>query len=155
MNAPSVIRSAAGTEQDRYRRAVSQIIGDIQKACGLDLCQIAEGIDVSKETILNAYNKRSDLNAMFLARLGRKYGGAFLNPYMALFNVQASPLEPTSKDVLPLLTIAAHTLACARDPESPGGVIEVPQEKAACLKPFKALHRELGGQIAHIEAVLA
>lgn len=153
MNAPTVFRDGCGTNS--YRCAVATIIGDIENATGHSLIDIAETIGTTRETVSNAKNGKTSLSAEFLARIGRKYGAAYLNPYLALFGAQAAPLDRATKDILPLLTIAAHTVACARDPESPGGVVEVPQEKAACLRPFKALQRELGGQIAQIEAVLA
>lgn len=153
MNAPTVFR--VGSDTDVYRSAVATIIRDIENATGDSLIDIAENIGASRETLSNAKNEKTSLSAEFLARIGRKYGPTYLNPYLATFGAQAAPLESATKDVLPLLTMAAHTLACARDPQSPGGTAEVPQEKSAMLKPFKALHRELGGQIAHIETVLA
>lgn len=153
MNAPTVFHNGCGT--NGYRSAVATIITDIENATGDTLIDIAESIGVTRETISNAKNKKASLSAEFLAELGRKYGAAYLNPYLALFGAQAAPLDAATRDILPLLTMAAHTVATHRDPQGPGGIVEVPQEKAAQLHPFKALHRELGGQIAHIEAVLA
>lgn len=153
MNALTVLR--AGVCENAYRSAVATIIRDIQRDYGKSLIDIAEDCGVSLGTISNAVNEKTGLSATYLLKLGAVYGPAFLNPCFALMGAQAAPLNAATKDVLPLLTMAAHTLACARDPEGPGGVVEVPQEKSAMLKPFKSLHRELGGQIAHIEAVLA
>jgi hypothetical protein len=153
MNALTVLR--AGVSENAYRSAVATIIRDIQRHYDKSLIDIAEDCQVSLGTISNAVNEKTGLSATYLLKLGAVYGPAFLNPCFALMGAQAAPLEPATKDVLPLLTMAAHTLACARDPESPGGTAEVPQERSAMLKPFKALHRELGGQIAHIETVLA
>jgi hypothetical protein len=158
MNAFNVVRVGCGS--DAYRSAVETIIRDIQRAHTRDgkplpLEFIADSIEASLGTISNAVNQKASLSAEYLARLGSVYGAAFLNPYFALMGAQAAPLDAATRDVLPLLTMAAHTLACARDPQSPGGTVEVPQEKAAMLRPFKELHRELSGQIVHIEAVLA
>lgn len=153
MNAHTILR--VGVCENSYRSAVATIIRDIQRTYDKSLIDIAEDCGVSLGTISNAVNEKTGLSATYLFKLGAVYGPAFLNPCFAMMGAQAAPLEGVSKDVLPLLTKAAHTLACARDPEGPGGSVEVPQEKAMCLKPFKELHRELGGQIAHIEAVLA
>lgn len=156
MTGLTVLNRGTGTEQDRYRRAVSQIIGDIQKATGADLCDIAEAIDVSSATVCNAYNKRSDLNAMYLARLGKAYGGAFLNPYLALIGIQAAPIErKQKKDLLPVLTRASHKIAMARDPDGPGGATEVPQERKSYLPDLKELQHEIGCTVAEIEEALA
>lgn len=156
MNCQSVMRFGGGTEQDNYRDAVATIIRDIQRDTGLDLCVIADSIEVSTETILNAVNRRSNLNAMYLARFGLVYGVAYLNPYMALMGGQATPLDKNAtRDILPLVTTVAHKVACARDPEGPGGATEVPQEKAAYLPALKQLHREVGTLIPQIEAALS
>lgn len=155
MNAHRVIHSGDGTEQDQYRKAVAQIIGDIQRATKLDMCLIADAIEVDKKTILNAFNKRSDLGAIYLKRLGCKFGGAFLNPYLALIGIQATPIDPkAARDILPLATKVSHKVACARDPAGPGGAVEVPQERAAYLPDLKQLHHEAGCLIPQIEAAL-
>lgn len=153
MNAHTVLR--AGVCESVYRSAVATIIRDIQRDLQKSLIDIAEDCGVSLGTISNAVNEKTGLSATYLFKLGAVYGPAFLNPCFALMGAQAAPLTAATKDVLPLLTMAAHTLACARDPEGLGGVVEVPQEKSAMLKAFKPLHRELSGQIAHIETVLA
>lgn len=153
MNAYNVVR--VGVSEDAYRSAVATIIRDVQRTHDKSLLDIAEDLGVSLGTVSNAVNEKTGLCATYLFRLGATYGPAFLNPVLSLMGAQAAPLEPATKDVLPLLTMAAHSVACARDPAGPGGAAEVPQEKAAMLKPFKALARELGGQIAHIERALA
>lgn len=154
MTAPTVLRTDCGTSG--YRSAVATIIADIERATGDTLIDIAENIDASRDTISNAKNKKSDLSAVFLARLGARYGGAFLNPYLALFQTQAAPLDKRAKrDVLPLITRVTHKIACARDPAGPGGTAEVPQEKSAYLPDLKELNHELGCQIAEIEEALS
>lgn len=153
MNALTILK--IGAPSSAYRCAVQTILRDLMHQTGDTLRDIAENIDVSENTLYNALHERSDLSAAFLFKLGAYYGPAFLNPCFALMGAQVAPLEAATRDVLPLLTMAAHTLACARDPAGPGGTSEVPQEKALILKTFKPLQRELGGQIAHIEEVLA
>lgn len=135
-----------------YRSAVSIIISDIQRVHGASLHEIADRIDCSLGTVSNAINRKADLNATYLARLGKAYGGAFLNPYFALFGSQASPIEDKAKvDVLPLLSRASLKIAEARDPAGPGGVVEVPQERVGYINDLKALQRETACLIAEIE----
>jgi hypothetical protein len=161
MNAHSVLRVNEVAETAAYRRAVCEIIRDIQRECGkdkkpLDLIDIAESINVSLGTISNAVNMRSDLNAIYLARLGKVYGGGFLNPYLSLVDIQAAPLDGSlTSDVLPMVMSLAHKIASARDPEGPGGCTEVPQEKSAYLPDLKRVNRRTGTLIKEIEEQLA
>jgi hypothetical protein len=162
MNAHSVLRVNEVAEQAAYRRAVCEIIRDIQRECGrkpgqpLELVEISEAIGVSLGTISNAVNMKSDLNAIYLARLGKVYGGGFLNPYLNLVDIQAAPLDGSlTSDVLPMVMSLAHKIACARDPEGPGGATEVPQEKKAYLPDLKRVNRRTGTLIAEIEEALA
>lgn len=150
MNAPNVLR--APINSDAYRFAVATIIGDIERLAGKTLVDIADDIDVSLGTISNAKNRKTDLSAEFLARLGQFYGGAYLNPYFALFQSQAAPIEKRpSKDILPIMTKVAHKVAAARDPDGPGGAVEVPQEKLGYLSDLKALLQTAGTLVSHIE----
>lgn len=152
MNAPNVLH--APIETDAYRCAVATIIRDIQRSLRKSLVEIAEDIDVSLGTISNAVNGKADLNATYLARLGAKYGGAFLNPYLNLFDVQAAPIKRRPhRDILPILTLATHEIAKARDPGGPGGATEVPQERRGYLPKLKEVQHEVGCLISEIEAI--
>lgn len=154
MNAFNVVR--VSWSSDAYRSAVATILRDIQRSGGdkpLSLIEIAESIEVSLGTISNAINEKTGLSAEYLARLGAVYGGAYLNPYLALFDTQAQPLPPKpTTDILPVLTRVTHKVACARDPQGPGGTTEVPQEKRAYLPDLKEVQREVGCLIREIEA---
>jgi transcriptional regulator with XRE-family HTH domain len=150
---PNVLR--VPIDGDAYRCAVATIIEDIE-ATGKTLIDIAEDIKVSLGTISNAKNKKADLCAAYLARLGQVYGGSFLNPYFALFQSQAAPMQRRrTKDILPVVTRVAHKIACARDPDGPGGVVEVPQEKRGYLRDLKELQHETGCLISEIEVAYA
>lgn len=154
MNAPTVFHDECGTKG--YRSAVATIIGDIEIACKVSLLDIAEAVDASRDTISDAKRGHTTLNPVHLARLGRRYGASFLNPYLALFGAQAAPLMPTAtRDILPLASRVVHKVACARDPDGPGGVAEVPQERAEYLPDLKRLHHEVGCLIPQIEVALA
>lgn len=144
------------SDTDAYRCAISTIIGDIERFEKQTLVDIAEAIDASLGTISNAKNRKADLNPVYLARLGQVYGGAYLNPYFALFYTQAAPLKGTVEaDILPLIMAVGHKIASARDPEGPGGAVEVPQEKRAYLPDLKRLQRRAGCLINQIEEATA
>ena len=152
MNEFTVLRAASCSETTDYRKAVSQIIRDIQRDLDKELCDIAEDIDVSRGTISNALHCRGDLSAIYLKRLGKRYGAAYLNPYLALFGAQAAPIKSKpEKDILPIVTKVAHKVAAARDPEGPGGAAEVPQEKLGYLSDLKTLLHAAGCLVSHIE----
>jgi transcriptional regulator with XRE-family HTH domain len=158
VNAHSVLR--VGWSADAYRSAVATIIRDIQRhernseGKPLSLLEIADSIDVSLGTVSNAVNEKTGLSAEYLARLGAVYGGAYLNPYLALFNSQAQPLPPKpTTDILPVIARANLKIAEARDPSGPGGATEVPQERRGYLHDLKTLQREVGCLIREIECV--
>ena len=152
MNAPTVLRVNSVEEQAGYRNAVASIITTIQHCAKKTLIEVAEEIDVSLGTISNAANKKSDLCATYLMRLGQVYGAAYLNPYLALFGAQAQPLEANRQaDILPFIARVNLKIAEARDPQGPGGQTEVPQEKHGYLPDLKAVQREIGHLIHEIE----
>jgi hypothetical protein len=156
MTGPTVLRFDATAEQAEYRSAVEQIIRDIQKATEHTLVDIAENIGVSENTIANAVHKRSDLSALYLRRLGKVYGGGFLNPYFSLVDGQYAPIEGNEEANLgPLVAKVNLKLVEASDPTGPGGTAHVPQERSAYLPDLKAMHRETAQAIREIEAVLA
>lgn len=155
MNAFSVMCAELPDETSEYRKAVRQIIDDIEREHDLNHIQLAESIDVSLGTISNAHNKKSDLCATFLMRLGRRYGAGFLNPYFRLMDAQASPLDGSlTADILPLVMAVGMKIAKARDPQGPGGSIEVPQEKAEYLPDLKKLQTRSAHLVKEIEAAL-
>lgn len=157
MNAPTVMHVNEVEEQAQYMRAVAEIIGDIQreeKVNGrqINFIDIAETIDVSVATISNAFNKKSVLNAIYLKRLGKRFGAGYLNPYFRLMDAQAAPLDDSlTSDILPLMMAAAHKIAMARDPEGPGGPTEVPQEKRGYLNDLKKLQNRTACLVNEIE----
>jgi len=150
----SVLHGVSISEQEDYRKAVAQVIDDIHRASGKTLLEIADSIDVSFGTISNARNRKSDLTAIYLKRLGTRYGAAFLNPYFALMGAQAAPIKrKPERDILPIVTKVAHKIALARDPEGPGGSVEVPQERRGYLHDLKELQHTTGCLIAEVETI--
>lgn len=156
MNARNVLHVNAAQEQAAYREAVAEILRRVQSEHGRTLLEIAEAIDVSLGTISNAANKKTDLCATYLNRLGKAFGPGTLDPYAALSGGRCVPLEVSiQRDVLPFVAKVNHKIAVARSPDSPGGVREVHTEKADYLPDLRALRKELDALIHQVEAELA
>src|SRR4249919_3268126 len=147
MNAPNFLHNHVD-ERENFTRAIATIIEDIQKAFPTDGkpmsdTDLAESIDVSKGTIANAKYGRNGLGSLYLSRLGKRYGASFLNPYFALFGAEATPIKSKAETNLgPIVAKVNLKLVEASDPNGPGGVTHVPQERAAYLPDLKAMSRE-------------
>jgi len=151
-----VLRVNSVEEQTNYRNAVAEILVNIQQDHKVTLSDISEAIDVSLGTISNAANKKNDLSSTFLQRLGKVYGVSTLDPYAKLYGGRNVPLiKQGGADILPLIARVNLAVAEARDPVSPGGVIEVHTEKLGYLPHLRALRRELDAKIAGIEEMVA
>lgn len=148
----SVLRVNTVEEQAAYRVAVAEILRRIQSEHGVTLLEIAERIDVSLGTISNAANKKTDLCATYLNRLGIGFGPHTLDPYAALSGGRMVPLVVSvERDVLPFINRAGLKIAEARDPASPGGTRELLTEKLGYLADLRALQKEAGALICQIE----
>ena len=156
MNAHSVPKVGSAKETANYRAAVSRIVCDVQRDTGLPWVEIAERIGVSVGTIYAARDKASDLSGLYLMRLATVFGASYLNPLLKIAQVQAAPLDGSLEaDILPMLTALTHKVALARDPAGPGGVAEVPQERAAYLPDLKRVNHATGKLAKQIEEALA
>ena len=81
---------------DDYRKAVSQIVAEIQGETGMDDEQLAERIGCSEGTVANARNKRGNLDPVTMLNLGALFGGATrLRRILALIN--GGPSEEMTK----------------------------------------------------------
>ena len=148
----NVLRVNAVEEREQYRAAVAEILTDVQSDFRVTLLEISEKIDVSLGTISNAANKKADLSATFLQRIGRVFGPQMLDPYYRLSGGRAiARAEDGDGDVLPLLMQAGAQIAIARSPSSPGGVAETLREKLGYLPDLRRLRREIDAAIAKIE----
>ena len=155
MNAHKVLRGPSLAGSERYRKAVAQIIEDIRREEGADLVDIAEMIDASVGTISNAANGKADLSGVYLMRLGQAFGSGYLNPYLRMCDAQAAPLDGSlTADILPLVMAVGMKIAKARDPQGPGGAVEVPQEKAEYLPDLKKLQTRSAHLVKEIEGAL-
>lgn len=81
---------------DDYRKAVSQIVNEIQAETGLDDEQLGERLGCSEGTVANARNKRGNLDPVTMLNLGALFGGANrLRRILALVN--GGPSEELSR----------------------------------------------------------
>ena len=151
----NVLRVNAVEETAAYRAAVTQIILNIQREFEETHIDIAERIDVSVGTISNAANKKSDLNPLYLARLGKVYGSQVLNPYVALFGGRVEPIEGGESDPLPSITRAAYELASIRAPESQGGTTETASELSRVLPHLEHVRDDVTAKIVSIKRRLS
>ncbi len=148
----NVLRVNATEEQERYREAVAEILRNVQTDYKVTLVDIAERIDVSLGTVSNAANKKADLTATYLARLGSVYGACYLDPYARISGGRMVERErDASTDILPTLTMVAHLKALHRSPTSEGGIAETLREKLQQLSELRRLRREIDAEIAEIE----
>lgn len=151
----NVLRPNAAAETEDYRTAISRIILDIQRDTGETILEIADRIDISTGTLSNALNKRNDLSAVYLRRLGVAYGSHYLNPFAALYGAKHMPLEALDEDALPPLSASVHRLAVAQSPDSPGGPKIVHSELLDMLPDLRAAQRALSHLIARAERIAA
>lgn len=101
-------------EEALYRKAVAQIIKDIQREYDLTLHDISESIEVSLKTISNAAGQKGDLSPTFLKRLGECFGAQMLDPFAALSGGRMVPLQPNEDDPMPALLSLATALCQAK-----------------------------------------
>ena len=152
----SVPKVSGEKEQADYRKAVSDLLCDIQRDSGLPWNAIADRLDISVGTIYAARDRQSDLSGLYLMRVAKAFGGAYLNPLLKIVDVQASPLDGSlTADILPLVLAVGHKIAMARDPAGPGGVVEVPQERSGYLPDLKRLNHCTGQLAKQIEEALS
>jgi len=149
----NVLRVNEVEEREEYRSAVAEILRNVQNDYRVTLLEIAETIGVSLGTISNAANKKADLSATFLQRIGRAYSPTELDPYYRLSGGRAvARVNEADGDIMPLLMQTGASIANARSPSSPGGVTEILREKLGYLPELRRLRREADALIARIEA---
>ena len=156
MTTASVPKVGGPKEQANYRKAVSDLLCDVQRDTGLPWNAIADRLDISVGTIYAARDRQSDLSGLYLMRVATVFGGSYLNPLLRIADIQAAPLDGSIEaDILPLLTALTHKVAMARDPEGPGGSAEVIQERAGYLPELKRVNKVTGRLAKQIEESLS
>lgn len=151
-----VLRVNGAEEQTLLLEAGHETIRRILAEQHVTLIEIAETIDVTVQTIGNAFNKRHVLNQAYQARLASAYGVHVLDPFAKLSGARLVPLDAKGvRDILPILQRAALKVAETRDPESPGGERETPSERSGYLADLRAAVKEATALICQIEQELA
>jgi transcriptional regulator with XRE-family HTH domain len=151
----NVLLPMALPTQSSLRQAVANIIRDIQRENGETDTDTADRLGVSSGTVANARNQKADLNALTIARIGRVYGAAALDPYNALYGATAQPVDPEHKDPLADLAHALSVLCDMRCAKSDGGVLDTPHEKLNALPALRQARASLDSYIAHAERLRA
>ena len=81
-----------------YRAAVAQIIRDLKAKHRLSNVKLADKLDCSDETIGNAENEHTSLDAVTLLRIGYQFGEEAIAPALELLRRrQAQPETLTDK----------------------------------------------------------
>lgn len=151
----SVLRVNSVEETENYRKAVSRILSNVMRDHDLTMIDIAERIDVSVGTISNAVNRKADLSAPYLSRIGQAYGGHYLDPYIQLVGGKIVPLEADDADAMIPLSASIHKLAVAQSHISHGGAVITHQELLAMLPDLRAAQRALSSLIVRGERLAA
>jgi DNA-binding XRE family transcriptional regulator len=126
--------------RNELRAAIAKVIRRIQAEHGETDEMTAQSVGVSVGTIANARNEKTDLNAVTIASIGKRYGPDALDPYTKLFGARAIPLEADEiTNVVPMLASVLHKLTSAT---SPFGKLNH-KEIAAILPDVRAAMRGL------------
>lgn len=96
--------------QKSYRAAVAQIIRELKAREGLTNVALGEELGCSGETIGNAENEHTDLNAVTLLRIAYVYGEKAIDPVRELYLRRHEP-EQTLDDRFAAITDELN--ACA------------------------------------------
>ena len=139
-------------ETEDYREAVAEIIRRILADHHITLTDIANSTGISFGTISNAANKKGDLTARYLHRLGKRYGCHYLDPAAALADGRYVPKsQDGGSDILPSLMVVGTHIAQARSPASEGGTAETLREQLGYLPYLRRHLREVEALIHTIE----
>lgn len=138
--------------RNELREALAQIIRAIQSEHSLTDEALADMLGISKGTIANVRNERTDLNQETIAKLGARFGPECLDPWSACFGGRNVPKEATEGRVsLTSITGSLHKLSVATDDNSTGGAAITHCELADMLPDLKATQRLVNSLIARAE----
>lgn len=84
-NRPNVLPLYDPPRKMSYRAAVAKVIRDLKAKEGLSNVKLADTLDCSDETISNAENEATDLNAVTLLRIAYVFGEASIQPVRELY----------------------------------------------------------------------
>lgn len=141
--------------QSSLRNAVARIIGSIQRDHDLTDEELADELHISAGTVANARNKKADLNAATIAKIGHRFGVEVLDPYAALYGARNVPIEASGVDALPSLSGSVHRLAVAQSPASDGGVRITHNELLEMLHELRAAQAAINSLLVRAERIAA
>lgn len=138
--------------RNELRDALAQIIRSVQSEHRLTDEALADVLGVSKGTIANVRNERTDLNQETIAKLGARFGPECLDPWSACFGGRNVPREASDGRIsLTAVTGSLHKLSLATDDASDGGAAVTHHELADMLPDLKATQRLVNSLIARAE----
>jgi transcriptional regulator with XRE-family HTH domain len=127
--------------QSSLRSAVACIIRDVQLQHDETDTETAEKLGVSAGTIANARNKKADLSALTIAKIGTAYGIDAVGPYHALYGASAHGVA--ASDAAPLAQLADAMAALTR--------ASGPKERLDALPILKAAAESLDAYVMSVE----
>lgn len=131
-SAHNVLLPMMAPDTEALRNAVAAIISDLQRKHGLSDEDLAVKLDVHKNTICNARNRKSDLGALTIAKIGAKFGPDAVAPYNALYGAHAHGVA--ASDAAPLSEVADALAALTRSAGLKARLDTLPVLKAATDK---------------------
>lgn len=137
----NVMLPLAAPDTEALRKAVANIIRDIQREFEETDQQTADRLGVRKNTIANARNRLTDLGALTIARIGAIYGAEFLGPYRALYELAAP--NAVGMDSAPLEELAETMSALCK--------ANGPKARLDTLPTVKNCAEKLNGYVAAME----
>lgn len=128
----NVLLPMLAPDTEALRKAVAAIISDLQRKHDLSDEDLAIKLDVHKNTICNARNRKSDLGALTIAKIGAKFGADAVAPYNALYGATAHGVA--AMDAAPLTEVADALAALTRSAGIKARLDALPVVKAAAEK---------------------
>jgi hypothetical protein len=153
-NRTNVLLRRSRPTKNSYRKAVKQIILDLQAQNSLNDEELAELIGCSGPTVANARNERNNLDGVTLANIEYEFGHGAINPFLALGNSRAVPQGAhCDTDGNPALKVSEALTAIIQTqrPDSEQGSDTSDAEAAGILAELRDARRALDALIVRGE----
>lgn len=92
-NINTILADRPPLHQNSYRAAVASVINAIKAEFGESDQDVADRLGTSASTINNASNKRGDLGALTLLRIGKEYGIHRIDPIVDLIGAKMAAID--------------------------------------------------------------
>lgn len=151
MTAPHVRPPVARLTDDDARASLSTVINKLCEEHGPSRVALEVGCD--EKTIRRAREKESTLKLHTAGNLLALSPYA-LDGFLGRYGFRAVPIgSRCDTDVLLATSASVHSICGARDPNSPGGVIETSAEKLAQEAGLRKARAAIDERLAEIEAI--